>query len=147
MKTGQLPGTAMRTLCAAATIWIAACGDDQGDDPGGPATTAGGHAAEPAAPVTPDHSTPESAVRTLIAACAAGDKAGVAACFSKASEGEFKPLVEQTADEETWADFFDFFKGAEVTGSEDGMVRVTLVDRDEEIELVEEDGAWKVVGF
>jgi NAD(P)-dependent dehydrogenase (short-subunit alcohol dehydrogenase family) len=103
---------------------------------------------EAAAPApAADYSSPEATVRTLIKACAEKDKAAVAACFSKAGEGEFRPIIEQTASDEMWTEFFELFNGAAVTGSDGDKVDVKLSKRDEQINVAKEGGDWKVMGF
>lgn len=97
--------------------------------------------------VTPDFSSAKATITTLIKACAAGDKATLAACFSRDCEGEFKGIAEQTADDEMWQSFFEFFAGATITGAEGDVVNVKLTARDEQISLKEEGGKWRVVGF
>lgn len=137
-----------RTIALTIPLLITGCNED----PKAPEADGPKPAAEPAAPAEPakpaaDYSTPEATIKTLIAACAAKDKAGLSACFSKASEGEFKSIVEQTATEEEWTEFFEFFKGATITGSEGPKVAVKLTKRDEEITLAKEGSDWKVMGF
>ena len=113
----------------------------------GPEPAVGAEAPAPAAKPAADYSSPEATVKTLIKACADQDKAAVAACFSKSSEGEFRPIIEQTASDEMWTEFFDLFKGAELTGSDGDKVDVKLTKRDETIGLKKEGDEWKVMGF
>ena len=140
MKTNAL---AARAFAIAIPLIIASCNEGQQDPaPEDPKPVA----EEPAKPAA-DYSSPEATVKTLIDACAKKDKAAVAACFSKSSEGEFRPIIEQTASDEMWTEFFDLFKGAKVTGSDGDKVSVKLTKRDETIGLKKEGDIWKVMGF
>jgi len=139
MKTNAF---AARAIAIAIPLIIASCNEGQQD----PAPEDPKPVAEPAKPAA-DYSSPEATVKTLIDACANKDKAAVAACFSKSSEGEFKPIIEQTASDEMWTEFLDLFNGAKVTGSDDDTVNVKLTKRDETIGLKKEGDEWKVMGF
>jgi len=142
MKTNAF---AARAIAIAIPLIMVSCNKGQQEPaPDGPEP-----AAEPAAPAKPaaDYSTPEATIKTLIAACTAKDKAGLSACFSKTSEGEFKSIVEQTATDEEWTEFFDFFKGATITGSDGPKVAVTPTKHAAEITLAKEGSDWKVMGF
>lgn len=100
-----------------------------------------------AEPGKANFSSPEATVATLIQACAAGDKTTLGACFAEDCEKEFKPLADPSGEDEMFRSFFDFFQGAEITGSEGSVVNVKLSARDEQIHLKKEDGKWKIVGF
>lgn len=142
MNTNAL---AARALAIAIPLIIASCNESQEEIvPGDPKPVA-----EEAKPIQPaaDYASPEATVKTLIAACADKDKAALAACFSESSEGEFRPIIEQTATDEMWNEFFDLFKGATVTGSDGDKVNVKLTKRDETIGLKKEGDVWKIMGF
>lgn len=146
----------VRSMALVAPILLAGCrGKDAQPAPEPPAAPAPATAPAPAPPVpaaaetkaAAGHASPEATVNTLIKACAARDKAAVAACFAKTAEGEFKRIVDLTAPDDEWNGLFEFFRGATVTGASGDVVAVKLTTRDEEINLVKEGAAWKVAGF
>ena len=107
-----------------------------------------------APPPTPaaDFSTPTAAVKTLLAAAAAGDTATVSQCFAANADREFAPLMDHSATPMQFQEFADFLTDASV-GTErvavnggSALVAIALRTRDEEIRLTRSDNAWKIVG-
>ncbi|MBK9385098.1 MAG: hypothetical protein IPN34_09820 [Planctomycetes bacterium] len=114
------------------------CSNDKAGDAKSPST--------PSA-VAADHSSPEKAVATLIAACARGDKAAVGACFHPEAAGEFKSLLDGSVSEKDFRGLCEMFAGARVLLVEGEAVKVQLSKREETLAMKQDGEAWKVLDF
>ena len=101
-----------------------------------------------------DFSTPGSAARSFFEACASRDRDRLAECFSASAEGEFKPIVDKSASDESLAELSEMFREAEVVEEKiDGdraRVRVSLKwegRKEETLYMVREQGRWVISGF
>lgn len=110
---------------------------------------------QPAGGAAVDLSTPESAVKTFFAAAKDKNVDALAQCFSPNCEGEFRPFVEKAAPTALLGELAEMFSGASVTGVDAGddpdraTVHVALTGprEKESLEMVREDGKWRIVGF
>ncbi len=97
--------------------------------------------------------TPRAAVENLIKACAASDLNAVSACFSPKAPGEFQSLVKKTCPPKQFKQLCEMFKGAKITGVEEGKgtstarVMVDLTKRKETLSMVKEGEEWRVLDF
>lgn len=98
-------------------------------------------------------STPSSAVKTFLDACAAKDLNLLSQCFAEEAEDEFQAIREKTVSREDLDGLFALFNGATVTTAKEkgnsASVGVKFTgDRGQEtLSLVKENGQWKIVEF
>ncbi|MBI2921953.1 MAG: hypothetical protein HYY18_12775 [Planctomycetes bacterium] len=142
----------MKSLLAglACLLILSACGKKE--ETTTPGTPSGTSAKE-------DFSSAEAAMKTMIAACTAKDKALVGKCFAKECEGEFKSIKDGSAKDGMWNDLFEMFSVAKIAkvdapaGSKTAKIDITMKnpkngeEEKETINMVQEGADWKIQGF
>jgi TPR repeat protein len=139
------------------TVSVGSDGPTSG--PPGPPTR-GGEAPVAMAPdpvqatAKPDFSTPQAALRTFFRACDARDAKLLSQCISIHAQGEFEPLLNQTAPPKLIDALQAMFKGATITGTDTAgeagyilLVKLPARGDEEAIELHKDKDGWKILDF
>ena len=98
--------------------------------------------------------TPTQAAESFCSAAQKKDLEALSQCFSSSCEGEFKTLVDKSASSKSLDELSEMFKEATVKSEKiqenSARVEVSLPNhrrKKETLNLVKEDGAWKISGF
>lgn len=146
----------MKALLAGLACLLLLCSCGKKDEPTTPGTTSGS-TGSPAA--KEDFSSAEAAMKTMIAACTAKDKALAGKCFAKDCEGEFNSIKDGSAKDGMWNDLFEMFSVAKIAkvdapaGSKTAKIDITMKnpkngeEEKESITMVLEGSDWKIQGF